>query len=216
FVYHVLDSQPPGTIDTSLIASDNINNPNTMNAIFGVPARVVRSFELPPEALGDVSADQPSLWEYPDTQPPPLYQSLIPDLIHSNRNPRWVPRILLDGADSIGAWGALARVYLNIGTYSEQWNQLHLPVIGFRPQKPFTIVDCQRHSAYWNATQLRVGALRDYFLKVTAPMPLLAADRPTSRTQRVSADRKVDKTLLFAVERETSRIQSVDVNVIQK
>ena len=27
-------------------------------------------------------------------------------------NPRPVPRILLEGADSIGAWGALARVYL--------------------------------------------------------------------------------------------------------
>ena len=43
FVYHVLDSQPPGTIDTSLVASDNINNPNTINAVFEVPARLDRS-----------------------------------------------------------------------------------------------------------------------------------------------------------------------------
>ena len=33
------------------IDSDNINNTNTMNAIFGIPARVVRSFELPQERL---------------------------------------------------------------------------------------------------------------------------------------------------------------------
>ena len=43
FIYHVLDAQPPGTIDTSLVASDNINNPNAMNAIFEVPGRLDRA-----------------------------------------------------------------------------------------------------------------------------------------------------------------------------
>src|SRR5204863_2006784 len=66
FTYHLLDSQPPGSIDTSLIASDNINNTNTMNAIWGIPARVVRSFELPQEKLSAASARQPSLWGNPD------------------------------------------------------------------------------------------------------------------------------------------------------
>src|SRR5207247_553713 len=81
-----------------------------------------------------------------------------------------------DGSDSIGAWGALARVYLNIGTNYEQWNTLHEPIVGLKPQKPFTIANAQAHSVYWHATQLRVGGLRDYFLKVTPSMPLLAAD----------------------------------------
>jgi hypothetical protein len=50
FVYHLLDSQPPGTIDTSLVASDNINNPNTMNGISrpGSIARVSRFTATPP------------------------------------------------------------------------------------------------------------------------------------------------------------------------
>ena len=56
----------------------------------------------------------------------------------ANDDPRRVPRILFDGADSIGAWGALARVYLNIGTNYEQWITLHDTVVGIRPQKPFT------------------------------------------------------------------------------
>ena len=43
FVYHLLDSQPPGTIDTSLVASDNINNANTINAIFELPGRLRRA-----------------------------------------------------------------------------------------------------------------------------------------------------------------------------
>ena len=51
FVYHLLDSQPPGTIDTSLIASDNINNPNTMNAVFDLPARAILSFRNPPRSI---------------------------------------------------------------------------------------------------------------------------------------------------------------------
>ena len=33
----------------------------------------------------------------------------------------WTPRVLKDGADSVGVMGALNRVYLNIGTFSEEW-----------------------------------------------------------------------------------------------
>ncbi|MDQ3624393.1 MAG: hypothetical protein M3463_18190, partial [Verrucomicrobiota bacterium] len=201
FTYHVLDSQPPGTIDTSLIVSDNINNPNTMNAIFGVPARVVRSFELPQERLTQFTQSQPSLWGNPGDGMPgqggysrgamadwekadtvsPLHAKAFKGygfeakLAASNSNPRYVPRVLLDGSDSVGAWVALARVYLNIGSYYEQWNTLHNPVVGFRKQRPFRIADCESSSVYWHATKLRVGPMRDYFLKITPPMPLLAA-----------------------------------------
>ena len=101
--------------------------------------------------------------------------TLGPELRDSNNANRRTPRILLDGADSIGGWGALARVYLNIGTHWEHWNQLHLPVVGFRPQEPFRIDAVAKHSVYWHATQLRVPYLRDYFLKVTPAMPLVEA-----------------------------------------
>lgn len=198
-IYHALDSQPPGTIDTSLIASDNINNTNTMNAVWGVPARVVRSFELPREKLSSASISQPSLWGNPDKNQTndiwkqdtliPAYEKFAKDfgflekLKESNDpvkgNPRYVPRVLLDGSDSVGAWVALARVYLNIGTHYEQWNTLHTPVIGFSKQKPFKIADSADNSVYWHATELRVAAMRDYFLKVTPPMPLLAAQDST-------------------------------------
>ncbi|MCI0540950.1 MAG: hypothetical protein L0Z50_37595, partial [Verrucomicrobiales bacterium] len=173
FIYHLLDSQLPGTIDTSLIASDNINNPNAMNAIFAVPQRVQRAMANPKELLTGASAAMPVL----DKAEPQPYA-----------NPRLVPRILFDGADSVGIWGALARVYLNIGTFHEQWIRLHEPLIGFLPPKaattredrqrsqmPFKIEDCAKHSVYWQATRLRVEALRDYFLKITPSMPLLDA-----------------------------------------
>ena len=207
FVYHLLDSQPPGTIDTSLIASDNINNPNAMNSIFNLPQRVIRSFQNPPEVQGAAALTQPALWGNPmetlldgtdaivwqregnhflyegreaDKLPKfyaDLFQSvgLLDRVKGSNQGTRYVPRVLFDGADSIGGWGALARVYLNIGTYWEQWIRIHNPLVGFEPQKSFTIKDCEEHSVYWQATQERVAPLRDYFLKISAPMPLLAA-----------------------------------------
>src|SRR5690606_585705 len=120
FVYHLLDSQPPGTIDTSLVASDNINNPNTMNAVFGLRQRVLLSFFNAKETLSRESARLPSVWVKPDPESRTPSQDVVPEALRqdlarlgvldaiegSNVNPRNVPRILLDGSDSIGAWGA--------------------------------------------------------------------------------------------------------------
>ena len=220
FVYHLLDAQPPGTTDTSLIPSDNLNNPNAMNAIFNLPQRVVRSFVNPPEELRGDSLTQPAVWGKPtealagdenagfvwepdpatgklnyrgkdiDKVPPALFDAfekagLIDNVKHSNdldRN-RYVPRVLFDGADSIGAWGALARVFLNIGCFGNQWVRLHTPLIGFTPQKAFRLKDLVDHSTNWAATQERVAPLRDYFLKITPPMPLLAAKGALDKAQ---------------------------------
>jgi hypothetical protein len=201
FVYHLLDSQPPGTIDTSLIASDNINNPNTMNGIFGVPQRVQRAMANPVEVLTGSISNLPVLFSDPKNPFETNYRA----------NPRPVPRILMDGADSIGVWGALARVYLNIGTYSEQWVRLHEPLVGFLPpraatttgelartQLPFKIDDCQEHSVYWQATRLRVEPLRDYFLKITPSMPLLDAHGPSDVTNRVKTNLLAQGRAVFA------------------
>jgi hypothetical protein len=191
FVYHLLDSQPRGTIDTSLIASDNINNPNTMNAVFGLRQRAYLSLFNPREKLTSASARLPSLWKDPKAalaadqcgvEDAVLTQlkedasaaDIVDQVVGSNDNPRYVPRILVDGSDSIGTWGALARVYLNIGSYWEQWNELHQVVLGFTPQRPFRLADCEENSVYWNATEQRVPGLRDYFLKITPTMPLLS------------------------------------------
>jgi hypothetical protein len=218
-IYHVLDSQPPGTIDTSLVASDNINNPNTMNAVFNLPQRAVVSLRNAREKQGGPSAAWPSLWRdarntrpdggryaAPDTNDPTIVQPFpdaVPQSVFNLFNGaglaaelqgaqageinRRTPRVLLDGADSIGAWGALARVYLNIGTNWEQWNSLHAPVVGFRNQKPFSIANAERHSVYFLANELRVPALRDYFLKVTPPMPLLATPGGGDRARAVAS-----------------------------
>ncbi len=196
FIYHLLDSQPPGTIDTSLIASDNINNPNAMNAIFRLKERAILSFRNPPERISSGSQTLPSLWrnpqgdaspDAPDQVPPATREQFVQQgvgsrLQESNRaNPRYTPRILFDGADSIGAWGAMSRVYLNIGSYWQRWNQLHQPLVGFQEQQPFTLFDCRKYSVYFNATDRRVGPMRDYFLTVSEAMPLLSAEGASDR-----------------------------------
>jgi hypothetical protein len=122
FLHHFLASQQPGTIDTSLVSTDHINNPNTINAIFEIPARLERAEQNSPEYQGIANLPMPS----------------VEDGI-SGTNPRHTPRVLLDGADSIGVFGALSRVYLNIGTFAEEWSRCHNPIIGFEPQRPFSM-----------------------------------------------------------------------------
>jgi len=180
FVAHVLDSQLPGTIDTSLVVTDNINNANTMNAIFELPERLRRAGAF--LATGERQQYENSLGiqgtklgeNEPEKQSNASIQlpSVLPDSPDPTQNPRPVPRVLLDGSDSIGAFGALVRVYLNIGTYSERWIQLHNPMIGFRPQKPFRISECEENSIYWQATKIRMPYLAKFFLKSTPAMRL--------------------------------------------
>ena len=183
FPYHLLDSQPPGTIDTSLVASDNINNANTINAIFALPERLRRAGAfLGDPANGTRSAFENSLQingaklgtNKPEQQSSVSIQlpSVLKDVPDPKVNPRFVPRVLLDGADSIGAWGALARVYLNIGTYGEQWIQLHNPLVGFVTQKPFKIKDCEDNSVYWQVNANRTIYLAKFFLASTPAMRL--------------------------------------------
>jgi hypothetical protein len=147
FLHHFLASQQPGTIDTSLVSTDHINNANTINAIFEVPGRLERAEKNPPEYQNAANLILPGVEDG-----------------NSDTNPRHTPRVLLDGADSIGVFGALSRVYLNIGTFSEEWARCHNPIIGFKPQKPFSIAVCEANSVYWRAAErYRIGYLKAFF-----------------------------------------------------
>jgi len=176
YFFHVLDSQLPGTLDTSLISSDNINNANSENAIWELGARLDRSglffhrrkeeYEQDyrnrygtnlPERAGDAAALAPVL-SYDD---PNAYA-----------NPRPTPRVLIDGSDSVGPWMALARVYLNIGAYHQRWVTLHNPLFGFRSQKPFKLADARADSVYWRVTEHLMDDLMKYLLKASWPMRL--------------------------------------------
>jgi hypothetical protein len=141
FLWFYLASQQPGTIDTSMVTSDHINNANAMNAIFELPARLARAQLNPAETQDEEARTLPG----------------------DGDKDRLVPRVLMDGADSIGVFGALARVYLNIGMYHDEWNLCANPVIGFVPQKPFSIEACRHNSVYWRVNEnFRVAYLAQF------------------------------------------------------
>jgi hypothetical protein len=149
FLYQVVASMPPGTVDTSFLATDNINNPRTMNAIYNLGARLAIAQEER-LAAGNLAMG--------DTRP------AMP-----------VPHVLKDGADSIGVSGALARVYVSIGEFHEEWLKHFNLLIGGKPQTPFEIAVAERESPHWRATAARLGDVAAFFIKATRPHPLAAA-----------------------------------------
>lgn len=127
FRKQVLDSQPPGTSDTSRIATDHINNPNAINAIFNLEDRVNL-------------ANQPG------------HEQVLND-----GTTKGVPNILKDGADSQGVPLASERVYINIGSCSDYWLSLHDPLLGRKPQRPFDIETARKECEYWPKTEARMA-----------------------------------------------------------
>jgi hypothetical protein len=81
----------------------------------------------------------------------------------------WTPRVLKDGADSVGALGALNRVYLNIGTFSEEWLLHFNPLVGGKPVTPIAIETARRNSAYFAATENQTLDMARFFLRTTDP-----------------------------------------------
>ena len=67
----------------------------------------------------------------------------------------WTPRVLKDGSDSVGALGALNRVYINIGLFSEEWLLHFRPLLGGAPISPIEIAVAKKNSVYWQATELQ-------------------------------------------------------------
>ncbi len=140
FFYEQLQAQPPGTSDTSRIATDHINNPNAINAIFLLAER--ERIQHTEKLAGGTLA-------LPGTKPE------MP-----------VAHILKDGADSIGVPGATIRVYINIGMFSEYWLSRHNRLIGLLPQQAFEIPYAREHSVFWRATEERLGHIAAFFRRL--------------------------------------------------
>jgi mono/diheme cytochrome c family protein len=149
FFYEMLAAQPRGTSDTSRIATDHINNPNAINAIFLLGERERIAV---PEKMADGTLALPG-----------------------EKEEMPVAHILKDGADSIGVPGATIRVYVNIGMFSEYWLTRHNRLIGLTAQKPFEIPYARKHSVFWRATEERLGNIAAFFRRLK---PFHLADAP--------------------------------------
>ena len=150
--WEMLKVQPPGTSDTSRIATDHVNNPNAINPIFLLGERLGAGHI---ENIGGETL-------------------LMPGVEKEMK----VPMVLKDGADSVGVPGATLRVYINIGMYSQHWLQQHNALVGLGGQKPFEISTAQENSVYWRATETKFENVAAFFKRL---QPLKLADAPGGR-----------------------------------
>ncbi len=162
FFFQLFHTSKPGSLDTSLVSTDNINNPRTMNAVYYLGPRMGLAKKWGKETLAGGGLNNRQFNEF---VPPgdPLSQ------FFQAPSTTWTPRVLKDGSDSVGALGALNRVYLNIGLFSEEWLTHFTPLIGGTPISPIEIAVARKNSAYWGATELQTPYMARFFLKSTAP-----------------------------------------------
>ena len=159
--YEMLLTQPPGTSDTSRIATDHINNPNAINPIFLLAER--ERIAVSEKLAGGTLALPGTSEEMP------------------------VAHILKDGADSIGVRGATIRVFVNIGMFSEYWLTRHNRLLGLLPQKPFEISYARQHSVFWLATEERLANIAAFFRRL---QPYHLADAPGG-AERINHDETI-------------------------
>jgi len=162
FAWQLFHTSRPGSLDTSLVSTDNINNPRTMNAVYQLLPRLVEAKRWGQEALkgGDENNKQ-----FNDFTNDPQFTQFY----DKNSQTVWSPRVLKDGADSVGALGALNRVYLNIGLFSEEWLLHFNALIGGKAVSPIEISVARKNSVYWQGTEQQTMNMALFFLKSTEP-----------------------------------------------
>ena len=162
FMYQIAHTYRPGTMDSSLISTDNINNPRNMNAAYDFVARMSIAKQLGQEKLAGGELDNKQFNDFLGSGPLLDYYSKPDALVRTLH-------VLKDGADSVGLLGALNRVYLNIGVFSEEWLLHFNPVVGGKTVTPIPIATAQKNSTYWQATEAGTPNTALFFLKAAQP-----------------------------------------------
>ena len=161
FAFQLFHTSLPGTLDTSFISTDYINNPRTMNAVYNVGPRLGPAARWGKEKLAGGGLKNKQFQDFPQTAAlSQFYQK--PDTV-------FTPRILKDGSDSVGILGALNRVFINIGLFSEEWILHFNPLVGGKKITPIPIETAEKNSSYWNATVAQTADVALFFLKTAKP-----------------------------------------------
>jgi len=162
FFFQLFHSSRPGSLDTSLVSTDNINNPRTMNAVYYLGPRMGLAKQWGKEQLAGGGLNNKQFNDYvgDDNALSGFFKK--PDSV-------WTPRVLKDGSDSVGALGALNRVYINIGLFSEEWLLHFRPLIGGKQISPIEIAVAEKNSVYWKSTEAQTMNMARFFLASTDP-----------------------------------------------
>lgn len=192
FIFQLFHTSRPGTLDTSLISTDNINNPRTMNAVYNLKSRLDMGSKWGQEKLGGGELNNKQFNDYvqADNELAKYYQK---------PNTVLAPHILKDGADSVGALGALNRVYLNIGLFSEEWLEHFNALIGGKKVTPIEIAVAEKNSSYWKANENQTVDLALFMLKSTDPHYL--ADAPGGKKYLTASQEQLKQGKIVFAER---------------
>jgi hypothetical protein len=190
FIYQLLHTARPGTFDTSLVSSDNINNPRTMNAIYSLGSRLEAAKRRGKERLAGGSLNNRQFNDYPQQ----FVDGISTHAFFQPPDTVWTPHVLKDGSDSAGVLGSLNRVYLNIGLFSEEWLLHFYPFVGATPLKaitPIKIADAERNSEYWKATEAQTPYMAQFLLKAGQPDHLKDAPKGNELPEKYLSDKQV-------------------------
>ena len=189
FAFQLFHASRPGSLDTSFVSTDSINNPRTMNAVYLLGPRLLHAKRWGKETLKGGGLDNRQFNDY-ITDGPLAQLFERPDTV-------WTPRVLKDGADSVGALGALNRVYINIGTFSEEWLTHFNALVGGKPISPIKIDVARKNSAYFKATEAQTLDMARFFLRTTGAHRL--ADAPGGKKYQTADERVLTRgKLAFA------------------
>ncbi len=163
--WQIFSHARPGTVDTSAVPNDQVNNPGTMNPLMNLERRPTFEHQVMkwrPVGACPTGADERACWCEPGRSGKCWERSQKVERVH---------HILKGGEDSIGALEAIQRVYFNIGSCSEECWVNHVTDLrqadpkhrGFG-QTPFDIGQCRRDCANFRAIEDRLGNILDFLL----------------------------------------------------
>ncbi len=153
FLRQVLDSQHPGTSDTSRMATDHIHNPNVINSIFNLPFRPLHQERVKEFDASGLAVDNPDI------------KAGTCDGTTCEVD---TYRVLKDGADSSGVSGAALRVFINIGSCFGQFSAHMDPVWGKAyPESPLSRRDLYENCPDYAHLTANAPALIDYLRFLT-------------------------------------------------
>jgi len=193
YVYQMFHASKPGSLDTSLVSTDNINNPRTMNAVYYIRPRLERASLAGKETLAGGGLNNRQFNEFIKPDDPQLGWL---DKFFQAPATVWSPRVLKDGSDSVGGLGALNRVYLNIGLFSEEWLLHFNALVGGKPTSAIKISDARNNSIYWQSTEAQTPAMALFFVKATDPQRL--KDAPGGDKYKPEQSKLVQGKKIFA------------------
>jgi hypothetical protein len=192
FAYQLFRTSRPGALDTSFVSTDYMNNPRTMNSVYNFGARMAIAQKWGKERLAGGELNNEHFNKFVPADSPLTHFFEAPNTV-------WTPRVLKDGSDSVGALGALNRVFVNIGLFSEEWLEHFIPFVGGTKFTPFEIAVARKNSSYWNATEAQTPDVALFFLATAKPDYL--KDAPGGRAY-LSADKtELDRGKVVFAER---------------